>query len=73
MIINDISAMDQLIIVVEVAGDNPEEVVKAIERETSLQLGLRVGVQIAQQPLARFEMKAARVIDNRVRQAPLHL
>ena len=45
VIVNDISAMDQLVIVVEVTGDNPEEVVKAIERETSLRLGLRVGVR----------------------------
>lgn len=67
VIVNDISAMDQLVIVVEVTGDNPEEVVKAIERETSLRLGLRVGVQLAPQPLVRFEMKASRIIDNRVR------
>jgi phenylacetate-CoA ligase len=73
LIVNDISAMDQLLIVVEVAGDNPEEVVKAIERETSLQLGLRVGVELSPQPLARFEMKALRIIDNRVRHAPLQL
>ena len=73
VIVNDISAMDQLLIVVEVAGDNPEEVVKAIERETSHRLGLRVGVELAAQPLVRFEMKASRVIDNRVRRAQLHL
>jgi phenylacetate-CoA ligase len=67
VIVNDSNAMDQLVIVVEVAGDNPEEIVKAIERETSHQLGLRVGVELAPQPLARFEMKALRIIDNRVR------
>jgi phenylacetate-CoA ligase len=67
VIVNDLSAMDQLVIVVEVAGDDPEEVLKAIERETSHRLGLRVGVELAQQPLVRFEMKASRVIDNRVR------
>jgi phenylacetate-CoA ligase len=67
VIVNDLSAMDQLVIVVEVAGDDPEEVVKAIERETSHRLGLRVGVELAPQPLVRFEMKASRVIDNRVR------
>jgi phenylacetate-CoA ligase len=65
--VNDISALDQLVIVVEVIGENPEEVVKAIGRETSHRLGLRVGVELASQPLARFEMKALRVIDNRVR------
>jgi phenylacetate-CoA ligase len=67
VIVNDISAMDQLVIVVEVGGENPEEVVKGIERETSHRLGLRVGVELALQPLARFEMKALRIIDNRVR------
>lgn len=69
VIVNDSSAMDQLVIVVEVAGDNPEDVVKAIERETSHRLGLRVGVELAPQPLARFEMKALRIIDNRGRRA----
>ena len=66
VIVNDIGAMNQLVIVVEVTGDNPEEVVEAIERETSHRLGLRVGVELAPQPLVRFEMKASRIIDNRV-------
>jgi phenylacetate-CoA ligase len=65
VILKDRSAMDQIVIVVEVTGDNPEEILRAIERETSLRLGLRVGVELATQPLARFEMKAARIIDNR--------
>lgn len=69
VIVNDINAMDELLIVVEVAGDNPEDVVKAIGREASHRLGLRVGVELASQPLMRFEMKASRVIDNRVRRA----
>jgi phenylacetate-CoA ligase len=69
VIVDDINPMDELLIVVEVAGDNPEEVVKAIERETAHRLGLRVGVELAAQPLPRFEMKASRVIDKRVRQS----
>jgi phenylacetate-CoA ligase len=36
VIVNDISAIDQLVIDVEVTGNNPEEVVQAIEQETSL-------------------------------------
>jgi phenylacetate-CoA ligase len=66
VIVDDINAMDELLITVEVAGDNPEEVVKAIGREASHRLGLRVGVELAAQPLHRFEMKASRVIDKRV-------
>ena len=69
VVVNDVSAMDQLVIAVEVTGDNPEEIVTAIERETSHRLGLRVGVELAAQPLPRFEMKASRIIDRRVRQA----
>lgn len=67
VIVDDINAMDELLITVEVAGDNPEEVVKAIEREASHRLGLRIGVELAAQPLHRFEMKASRVIDKRIR------
>jgi phenylacetate-CoA ligase len=73
VIVDDINAMDELLIVVEVAGDNPEDVVQAIGREAAHRLGLRVGVEIAAQPLPRFEMKASRVIDRRVRQEQLHL
>jgi phenylacetate-CoA ligase len=67
VVVNDRSAMDQLVLLVEVTGNNPEEVVKAIERETSHRLGLRVGVELTPQPLSRFEMKASRIIDNRAR------
>jgi phenylacetate-CoA ligase len=67
VIVDSIDAIDQLVIVVEVAGDDPEDVVKAIERETTHRLGLRVEVELAAQPLLRFEMKASRVIDKRVR------
>jgi len=68
VMVDDITAMDELLIIVEVAGDNPEDVVKAIGREASHRLGLRVGVELAAQPLPRFEMKASRVIDKRVKQ-----
>jgi phenylacetate-CoA ligase len=72
VVIDKIDAMDDLRILVEVAGENPEEVVRAIAREAAYQLGLRVGVEISDQPLPRFEMKACRIIDNRVR-AQLHV
>jgi phenylacetate-CoA ligase len=68
VIVDEIGAMDELTIVVEVAGGNPEDVVKAIGRKAALRLGMRVGVELAARPLPRFEMKAARVIDKRVRQ-----
>jgi len=67
IIIDEIDAMDELRIVVEVSGDNPEDVVKAIGREAAHRLGLRVGVELADKPLPRFEMKAARVLDRRIR------
>jgi phenylacetate-CoA ligase len=69
VVVDSIDAIDQLVLVVEVAGDNPEDVVKAIERETAHRLGLRVEVELAAQSLARFEMKASRVIDKRTRRA----
>jgi phenylacetate-CoA ligase len=73
VIVDDIEAMDELLIIVEVAGDNPDDVVKAIRREAAHRLGLRIGVELAAQPLPRFEMKASRVIDKRRRQAQLRL
>jgi phenylacetate-CoA ligase len=72
VIVDDIDAMDELLIVVEVSGDNPEGVVKALGREAAHRLGLRVGVELAAQPLPRFEMKASRVIDKRARQGQPH-
>jgi len=67
VIVDYVNAMDELLIVIEVAGDTPEDVVKAIGREASHRLGLRVGVELAAQPLPRFEMKASRVVDKRDR------
>jgi phenylacetate-CoA ligase len=72
ILIDSIDAIDELVLVVEVTGDNPEDVVRAIEREAAHRLGLRVEVELAAQPLARFEMKASRVIDNRAGRAQLH-
>jgi hypothetical protein len=57
----------------EVDGGNPEDVLKDIEREAVHRLGLRVGIELSAQPPPRFEMKASRVIDNRVGQARSHL
>ncbi|MBN2320962.1 MAG: phenylacetate--CoA ligase family protein [Acidobacteria bacterium] len=65
VIVDEIHAMDELTIVVEVEGDDPEDVVKAIERKTAHLLGLRIEVTLADQPLPRFEMKASRVVDKR--------
>jgi phenylacetate-CoA ligase len=73
VIVDDTNAMDELLIVVEAAGDKPEDLVKAIEREASHRLGLRIGVELSAQPLPRFEMKASRVVDKRARQARRHL
>jgi phenylacetate-CoA ligase len=72
VIVDDVHALDEIMIVVEVAGDNPEGIVKAIGRETAHRLGLRIGVELAAQPLPRFEMKAARVVDKRTRQGKPH-
>jgi phenylacetate-CoA ligase len=69
VIVDEINEMDELQIVVEVAGNNPEDIVKALGREAAHRLGLRVGVELSDQPLPRFEMKAARVVDKRIRQA----
>ena len=66
IVIDTVDAIDQLSLVIEVAGHNPEDVVKGIKQETLHRLGLRVEAGLAPQPLARFEMKAARVIDNRI-------
>jgi phenylacetate-CoA ligase len=65
VIAENISAMDELKIVVEVEGDNPEDVVKAIGRKAAYRIGLRIGIELADQQLPRFEMKASRVVDKR--------
>ena len=72
VVVDEINAMDELLVIVEVAGDNPEDIANAIGGEASHRLGLRIGVELAAQPLPRFEMKASRVIDKRTRQAQLH-
>ena len=68
VIVDDLKGMDELRIIAEVAGDHPEDIAKAVEREAAHRVGLRIGVELATQPLQRFEMKAARVIDKRDRQ-----
>ncbi len=73
IVADNVNAMDELLIVVDVAGDNPGEVVKAIGREADYRLGMRVGVELAAEPLPRFEMKASRLIDKRGRQSRLHV
>jgi len=65
VILDEVNALDEIRIVVEVAGNNPQEVARAIGREAAHRLGLRVGVELATQPLPRFEMKASRIIDRR--------
>lgn len=67
VIVDEINAMDELLIVVEVEGESPEDVMKALGREAAHKLGLRVGVELAAQELPRFEMKASRVVDKRIR------
>jgi phenylacetate-CoA ligase len=67
IIVDDRDAMDELKILVEVAGDCPEDVAKAVGRKASHRLGLRVEVELAAQPLPRFEMKASRIIDKRAK------
>ncbi len=69
VIVDHINGMDDLVLVVEVAGENPEEVMKAIAREAAHRLGMRVAVELAAQPLPRFELKASRIIDKRVQPA----
>jgi phenylacetate-CoA ligase len=65
VIVEDVDSMDELTLVVEVAGERPNDVVEALVRKSSHRLGLRVGVELADQPLPRFEMKASRVVDRR--------
>ena len=67
VVVDSVNEMDELRIVVEVDDGNPEDVVKAIGREAAHRLGLRIGVEASAHPLPRFEMKAARVIDKRVK------
>jgi phenylacetate-CoA ligase len=65
VVIENVNEMDELRILVEVDGEHPEDLAKAVGRETAHRLGLRIGVEVAAERLPRFEMKASRVIDNR--------
>jgi len=69
VIVDQLDGMDELVIVVEVDGGNPQNVLEAVSRETAHRLGLRVGIELATEPLPRFEMKASRVVDKRIRHA----
>jgi phenylacetate-CoA ligase len=65
VVVDSVHEMDRISLVVEVAGSNPEAVVQAIGRIAAHRLGLRIGVELAAEPLPRFEMKASRVVDRR--------
>ncbi len=66
VIVDRIEEMDQIQILVEVAGENPQGVTDAIAREAAHRLGLRVGVSMASpETLPRFELKARRLTDKR--------
>jgi phenylacetate-CoA ligase len=69
VVVDGRNEMDELLLVVEVAGEKPEDVVNSIGREAAHRLGLRIGVELAAEPLPRFEMKSARVVDKRTRKA----
>lgn len=70
VIVEDAAEMDQLRILIEASGENAEDLTKEIRREAAHRLGLRVHVELASEPLPRFEMKASRVIDKRHRAGP---
>ena len=66
VVIDRIEEMDELELHVEVAGENPQQVVDIIARDCSHRLGLRVGVKLATpETLPRFELKARRITDKR--------
>jgi phenylacetate-CoA ligase len=68
VIVDRAGSMDEIQIQVEVAGDNPRDMLDAIQREASQRLGLRVEVSLAAAgSLPRFELKARRITDKRQR------
>lgn len=68
VIVDRIEEMDEIQVLVEVAGDNRQAVAAEISREASHRLGLRIGVQVADEnSLPRFELKAKRITDKRPR------
>ena len=69
VVLDRVEEMDELEILVEVAGANPQAVVDAIARDASHRLGLRVDVKLATpETLPRFELKARRFTDKRKKQ-----
>jgi phenylacetate-CoA ligase len=68
VIVDRVESMDQIQIQVEVAGDDPLDVIESLRREASHRLGLRVEVSLAAaESLPRFELKAKRITDKRCR------
>jgi phenylacetate-CoA ligase len=66
--LSTVESMDELEIKVEVADANPQTIVQALAREMYARLGLRARVTLAPpQTLPRFELKATRIIDRRVK------
>jgi phenylacetate-CoA ligase len=64
------ASLDEIEIRLELAVENPGEILNAIRREASHRLGLRVEVSQAEPgSLPRFELKANRVTDERSRQS----
>jgi phenylacetate-CoA ligase len=66
IVIDRVEEMDQLEILVELAGADPRATADAIARDASHRLGLRVAVTSATpESLPRFELKARRLTDKR--------
>ena len=66
VVVDRVGNMDEMEILVEIAGADVQKTLNAIRRETSHRLGLRVEVSLAKAgSLPRFELKAKRVMDKR--------
>jgi phenylacetate-CoA ligase len=66
--LSTVESMDEMEIKVEVADANPQSIVSSLAREIYARLGLRARVTLARpQTLPRFELKANRITDRRVK------
>jgi len=66
VVVDRIENMDEMEILVEISEADIQDTLKAIRREASHRLGLRVGVSQAEAgSLPRFELKAKRILDRR--------
>jgi phenylacetate-CoA ligase len=66
--LSTVESMDKMEIKVEVADASPQAIVQALAREIYARLGLRARVTLAPpQTLPRFELKANRIADRRVK------